>query len=114
MSKLQDQTTTIRAPDNIRVCCSGSMCALEAPGGRPTRPTLTLFQDLIDGNKKNNDPDNLVLITRRKHSAEHSRKYNPVCIVPGCGEKHFSKGYCQRHIWQIRRHGKIINIKKDE
>jgi hypothetical protein len=54
------------------------------------------------------------LITRRKHSAEHSRKYNPVCIVPGCGEKHFSKGYCQRHIWQIRRHGKIINIKKDE
>lgn len=68
----------------------------------------------IDGNKKNNNPDNLVLTTRQKHSAQHSTKYNPICKVIGCGEKHFGKGYCARHLWQVRRHGKTINIKKDE
>ena len=31
------------------------------------------------------------------------------CSVEGCEAKHSSKGYCFRHAWQMRRHGKILN-----
>ncbi len=63
----------------------------------------------VDGNKKNNGPDNLVLTTRAKHSAIHSTKYDPICSVDGCSGKHFQHSYCQKHFWQIRRHNKITN-----
>lgn len=35
------------------------------------------------------------------------------CKVEGCDGKHFGKGYCQRHHWQIRHHGKIIKTRID-
>ena len=30
-----------------------------------------------------------------------------VCKVEGCGRRFYSKNYCSRHYWQIRRDGKI-------
>lgn len=30
------------------------------------------------------------------------------CSVEGCGGKLFLKEYCQKHYWQMRRHGKIL------
>lgn len=62
----------------------------------------------VDGNKKNNSIENLVLTNRKDHSVLHSTKYKPICISNGCDGKHFQHGYCQRHFWQVRRHGKII------
>jgi len=36
-----------------------------------------------------------------------------ICKVEGCDGKHWGKGYCQRHLWQIRHHGKIIKTRVD-
>ena len=33
------------------------------------------------------------------------------CIVDDCQELFFSKGYCRRHYYQVRRHGKIVKSK---
>ena len=30
-----------------------------------------------------------------------------ICSVVDCGRKHYGNGYCRRHWWQIRDHGKI-------
>ena len=35
------------------------------------------------------------------------------CKVEGCERKHYGKGYCQRHLWQIKHHGKIIKTRTD-
>jgi len=35
------------------------------------------------------------------------------CKVEGCDGKHWGKGYCQRHNWQINHHGKIIKTRVD-
>jgi len=31
------------------------------------------------------------------------------CNVNGCDKKHYGKGYCQRHAWQFRTHGRILD-----
>lgn len=61
----------------------------------------------IDGNKKNNYPDNLELTDRSKHAKHHSTKYSPKCSVERCEGKHHLKSFCQKHYYQIKRHGKI-------
>ncbi len=33
---------------------------------------------------------------------------NYVCRVEGCNQKHFVKGYCNRHYHQQHRHGKVL------
>lgn len=62
----------------------------------------------VDGNKKNNHPDNLIVTNRSKHAVHHNTKYNPFCSVDNCNGVHYQKGFCQRHFWQMRRHNKII------
>jgi hypothetical protein len=61
----------------------------------------------IDGNKKNNQVDNLELTNRSLHAIHHSTKYNPVCSVERCRKKHYLKSFCMKHYYQIKRHGKI-------
>lgn len=31
------------------------------------------------------------------------------CSVPECSNKHYANQYCERHYWQIRRHGQITS-----
>jgi hypothetical protein len=50
----------------------------------------------VDGNKKNNHPDNLVITSRQEHSREHSTK-NRKCSSEGCERKHIAKGLCGLH-----------------
>jgi hypothetical protein len=30
------------------------------------------------------------------------------CLVVNCNEKYYGKGYCQKHYWQLKRHGHIL------
>lgn len=64
----------------------------------------------INGNKKDNRPENLAVVSRAKHGKIHSTKYAPICIVDGCNGQHRWKGYCEKHRCQIRRHGRIVSI----
>lgn len=34
-----------------------------------------------------------------------------ICSVERCGNKHYAKGYCQKHYMQFKRHGEIIDNK---
>lgn len=52
-----------------------------------------------DGNKKNNNPDNLELTTQSKHCAGHSRK-DKKCEIEGCDNKHAARGMCKKHYLQ--------------
>lgn len=61
----------------------------------------------IDGNIKNNDINNLMLMDRVTHAIHHHTKYAPLCIVDGCNGKHYLKGNCIKHYYQIKRNGKI-------
>jgi len=75
----------------------------------------------VDGNKTNNDPRNLMVLTRAQHSALHTRLDNPnpplragqwskrwkACR--GCGttaQKHYAQGYCESCYRSLRRHRK--------
>lgn len=49
-----------------------------------------------DGNKQNNSPENLEIMTQSEHAAIHSVK-NRLCEIEGCERKHYSKGMCQYH-----------------
>lgn len=60
----------------------------------------------IDGNKRNNSPDNLeVLKNQSEHAKLHdtlarlqrSRKNTSKCIQSGCDYLYYCKGYCKRH-----------------
>ncbi len=35
------------------------------------------------------------------------------CTVEGCDNKHYAKGYCEKHYTQIRRYGRTFNIDFD-
>lgn len=50
----------------------------------------------VDHNKKNNHPDNLVVMTQSEHAKLHSTK-NLLCGLPDCGRKHRCRGYCDKH-----------------
>ena len=36
------------------------------------------------------------------------------CSVEGCNNKHYAKGYCNKHYLQIKRHGKIFKSYRDD
>lgn len=55
----------------------------------------------IDHNKKNNHPDNLMVMTQSEHARLHSTK-NRKCEVDGCDNKHRSLGLCNSHYRKMR------------
>lgn len=61
-----------------------------------------------NGNRLDNRPDNLEVLTRSEHARIHSTK-NRKCSIGGCTLKHHSRGYCNKHYRQMMRIGKIIN-----
>ncbi len=73
--------------------------------GRPLAPGETVHHR--DGNKLNNNPDNLVVL---KSQAEHVRLHatkNRKCEYPGCDRKHSSHGYCEMHDRRLQKHGSL-------
>lgn len=62
----------------------------------------------INGDKLDNRPDNLIVITLSKHTAHHATK-NRICSIKDCKLKHHSKNLCHRHYRQMLRVGKILN-----
>lgn len=52
-----------------------------------------------DGNKLNNSKGNLEIMTQAQHARIHSTK-NRICERIGCGNKHHSKGLCNKHYRQ--------------
>lgn len=64
-----------------------------------------------DGNKLNNNPDNLeVLENQGIHAKLHSTK-DLQCEIVGCNEKHESKGLCSKHAQQRRVYEKLKSTK---
>ena len=49
-----------------------------------------------DGNKLNDDFNNIEVMTQAEHMSLHTRKYFG-CKVDGCKRKHRSRGYCAYH-----------------
>lgn len=42
------------------------------------------------------------------------KKSLKICSAESCNNKHYSKGYCERHYRQIKKHNKIQEIKRHE
>lgn len=65
-----------------------------------------------NGNKEDNRPVNLEIVTLGRHNTIHKTKhYN--CIVPNCLERHSSRGLCAIHGEQNRRGTLIKNLTKE-
>ena len=73
----------------------------------------------VNGNKLDNRPENLIVLTRAQHSALHTKLDNPnPKLTDGrwskkwqacrhCGtiaEKHYAQGYCEACYRALRRH----------
>ncbi len=56
----------------------------------------------IDGNKLNNDPSNLEVMTQSEHVERHRRKF-VTCSIEGCDRPHVARGLCRKHYMQWRR-----------
>lgn len=67
---------------------------MEQKLGRPLLPGEIVHH--IDHDKKNNHPDNLMVMTQSEHARLHSTK-NLLCGIEGCGKKHRQRGYCDKH-----------------
>lgn len=81
---------------------------MEKKIGRQLLPGETVHH--LDGNKRNNTIDNLVLFASQ---AEHARLHNTKnrkCTIPGCGLKHFCKGLCRTHFYRNRRRRKSVSL----
>jgi hypothetical protein len=57
-----------------------------------------------DGNKSNNNIDNLELMTQSEHAKEHFTKFSE-CSLKGCDKKHKGKGFCSMHLSRLERNG---------
>ena len=55
-----------------------------------------------DGNKLNNEPGNLEIMTQAEHVDQHFRKFE-TCCEEGCGRPHVARGLCRKHYAQWYR-----------
>ena len=53
----------------------------------------------IDGNRLNNSPENLVVITQGEHARGHIMKF-ATCQLPDCTRPHNARGMCKPHYAQ--------------
>ncbi len=57
-----------------------------------------------DGNKRNNDINNLEIMSQGEHATEHFTKFKE-CSLKGCNKKHKGKGFCSMHLSRLIRNG---------
>ena len=56
----------------------------------------------LNGNKHNNKPSNLIIMTNAAHSRLHSTK-NRKCVIFNCGMKHLALNLCSKHYYREKR-----------
>ena len=57
-----------------------------------------------DGNKRNNDINNLQVMSQGEHATEHFTKFKE-CSLKGCEKKHKGGGFCAMHLSRLIRNG---------
>jgi hypothetical protein len=57
-----------------------------------------------DGNKLNNNIENLEVMSQSEHAKEHFTKFKE-CSLKGCESKHRSGGFCSKHFYRLVRNG---------
>jgi hypothetical protein len=57
-----------------------------------------------DGNKRNNNIENLEVMNQAEHARQHFTKFKE-CSFIGCGKEHKGKGFCSMHLSRLVRNG---------